>query len=595
MSSSPHSILLNQARQALAAENYRLADDCYTRLVNQIDANHPDYAECLENLVALRQEHGDFQAALDYCGRLIALGEEMVGADHPLVAQWRAQTRAIESRMPQKVDDNAFKAPAVTPRLPSPHRTRQGMKAQQVDTGTHVRPPAYPPPPSEDDDDYKDRQIRFSEQDMREQEEMYAQEIRSRNDGVLRMILAGVTTVVMVGSIYYCWSVYGQADTTLGVPRAMPAPDNVRYLRFLSTRTAQLGVADKSEKVGYARFGVGLDEFFRSLPVALFSKELVMQDKGCYIIDEDGTTYVGPGSAMRTTCDAMQKVSENCRIYYHRAGKYPRKLVDPDAGSDLPAANDKTDIGTDTASNTASGASSDADSTASASETANETVSETVSETANETAKESVESTNGPLTDNAVERVKPVYLRAVIDLPEKLGAKEAIRQTLEGLREGEKFPGETSLAPGMVSACHYYIRNKDKSVNDSLLVVHGADENGNLIRGSGVDNVFLYAQQNGTLIDSLDKTDPLGRSLFGTGARLKIRSPFLTIIECQPTFPLPLWALRFRLLIPALVMMIFYLVMRSLTTDRINKLAAGGLAVVSLLVLILSLVNAVAP
>lgn len=101
MADPSKSELLELARQAVSAEDYIRADEYYSQAIRFMPSSDPDYAECLECLVSLKQARGDFPAALEYSLRLIKLGEDMLGPDHALVGAWKSR---LLTSMPSSVD-----------------------------------------------------------------------------------------------------------------------------------------------------------------------------------------------------------------------------------------------------------------------------------------------------------------------------------------------------------------------------------------------------------------------------------------------------------------------------------------------------------
>ncbi|MBP6351751.1 MAG: hypothetical protein KA392_19530 [Candidatus Obscuribacter sp.] len=741
MADPSKSELLELARQAVSAEDYIRADEYYSQAIRFMPSSDPDYAECLECLVSLKQARGDFPAALEYSLRLIKLGEDMLGPDHALVGAWKKQVAHINAQLGRLSEGSGFPKPPPEPEivlvpnpapLPRPFQTPPGtsqnstIKSQKssgsfvesVDSdapdktlsmrrSTEVKKPARPSARSQqnlgaldneidagaiakqtgkgkkgvtdaqvyvsvdndnDDSDFREQQsaaglsasaarkIQFSDQDMLEREQMYASEVRERNDNILRMVLVGLTTGILVASIYYCWSLYGISEQPANFTKSNPAADNVRYLRYLSNKTIQFGLGERSEKYQFTTFSISLEDFFRSLASAVLSKEYFLQDHGDYITDEDGTSYFKGDCAQQLTVHNMHKVSENCRIYYHRKSAYPRRIVDPDAGSaGAGAENSKgeksdsetasaeatglhssaSEASTPEASTSKASTSEDSSSESSASEkSASETstsetpasdtpASETSTSdtsasgasTSNDSSQDGKASTEQPgegeqsvgnstkLAGQAdlltlenpytKERERPLYLHALIEAPAKVDSETAIKQVLDGLRAGGMFPEEPVLKPGVVVVCHYLISGNGHQ--DSLLVVHGADENGKLIAASGVKKTFLYVQKNGTAVDNSDKTSPFGRSFLGMGPRIELRPNFLCVIECRPEFPIPLWVLRFRFILPALIASVIFFVMGKVTHDNINRMLAYGMAALSLVAAIVSIINAVSP
>ncbi|HND07759.1 MAG TPA: hypothetical protein PL012_18885 [Candidatus Obscuribacter sp.] len=75
------------------------ADQCYTQLLKVLSEDHPDYAECLECLVVIKKEVGDTYGALEYNRRLVRLGENLLGENHPGVRQWRKEMEALEAKL----------------------------------------------------------------------------------------------------------------------------------------------------------------------------------------------------------------------------------------------------------------------------------------------------------------------------------------------------------------------------------------------------------------------------------------------------------------------------------------------------------------
>lgn len=758
MADPSKSELLEQARQAVSAEDYTRADEYYSQAIRFMPSSDPDYAECLECLVSLKQARGDFPAALEYSLRLIKLGEEMLGPDHALVSAWKKQVAHINAQLGRLSEGTGFPKPPPEPEivlvpnpapLPRPFQTppstsqnstiksqkSTGSFVESIDDGapdktvgmrrsTEVKKPARPSARSQqnlralddqsdargggkqpnkgkkgvteaqvyvsvdndnDDSDFREQQssaglsssaarkIQFSDQDMLEREQMHASEVRERNDNILRMVLVGLTTGILVASVYYCWSLYGVSEQAFGFTKSNPAADNVRYLRYLSNKRIQFGLGERSEKYQFSTFSISLEDFFRSLALAVLSKEYFLQDHGDYITDEDGTAYFKGDCAQQLTVHNMHKVSENCRIYYHRKSAYPRRIVDPDAGAagasssgstslsassdahtssaDTSSAgksnteesnNDKTDRETatteasgtqepkakpttsedstsedstsvDSSSETSTSENSAADTATSNASTSNTATSNTAtSEDSSQDGKANTEQPgegeqsvgNSTKVDGqsdlltlenpyTKERECPLYLHALIETPAKVNSETAIKQVLDGLRSGGLFPEEPPLKPGVVVACHYLISRDGHQ--DSLLVVHGADENGKLIAASGVKKTFLYVQKNGTAIDTSDKTSPFGRSFLGMGPRIELRPNFLCVIESRPEFAIPLWVLRFRFILPALVASVLFFVMGKVTHDKINRLLANGMAALSLVAAILSIINAVSP
>lgn len=727
MADPSKSELLELARQAVSAEDYIRADEYYSQAIRFMPSSDPDYAECLECLVSLKQARGDFPAALEYSLRLIKLGEEMLGPDHALVSAWKKQVAHINAQLGRLSDGAGF--PKLPPEpeivlvpnpapLPRPFQTPPGtsqnstLKSQKssgsfvenidddapdktlsMRRSTEVKKPARPSARSQqnlsalddesearggakqtnkgkkgaaesqvyvsvdndnDDSDFREQQsaaglsasaarkIQFSDQDMLEREQMYASEVRERNDNILRMVLVGLTTGILVASIYYCWSLYGIGEQPANFTKSNPAADNVRYLRYLSNKTIQFGLGERSEKYQFTTFSISLEDFFRSLASAVLSKEYFLQDHGDYITDEDGTSYFKGDCAQQLTVHNMHKVSENCRIYYHRKSAYPRRIVDPDtvtsgandsqagasqAGASESASNSASSDSDTSSADTSSDKSnsdktktdkSNAQDSSSESSTSDESASDTStskpsnSEDASQDDKASTEQPgegeqsvgNSTKVDGQAdlltlensytkERERPLYLHALIEAPAKIDSETAIKQVLEGLRAGGLFPEEPALKPGAVVVCHYLISGNGHQ--DSLLVVHGADENGKLIAASGVKKTFLYVQKNGTAVDTSDKTSPFGRSFLGMGPRIELRPNFLCVIECRPEFPIPLWVLRFRFIVPALIASALFFVMGKVTHDNINRMLAYGMAALSLVAAILSIINAISP
>jgi tetratricopeptide (TPR) repeat protein len=127
--------LLELARQAVSAEDYIRADEYYSQAIRFMPSSDPDYAECLECLVSLKQARGDFPAALEYSLRLIKLGEDMLGPDHALVGAWKKQVAHINAQLGRLSEGSGFPKPPPEPEivlvpnpapLPRPFQTPPG-------------------------------------------------------------------------------------------------------------------------------------------------------------------------------------------------------------------------------------------------------------------------------------------------------------------------------------------------------------------------------------------------------------------------------------------------------------------------------------
>ncbi|HNG20028.1 MAG TPA: hypothetical protein PLI59_12685, partial [Candidatus Obscuribacter sp.] len=187
---------------------------------------------------------------------------------------------------------------------------------------------------------------------------------------------------------------------------------------------------------------------------------------------------------------------------------------------------------------------------------------------------------------------RPSYLAA--DLDAGAGTNKAtLDATLANLRLGALFPSEPPLKAGSVAACFYQVKSKKET--DSVMVVHVADKQGKLVRGNGPNMVYLNVSFNGEIYDSADKTSSLGRSILGLGPRLEVRQPYCCVLSFEPEMPLPLWLMRFRTVIPALVLAGIFAGLGMATGARINRLMGLSMAGLSVFVALLSVINAILP
>lgn len=720
MPPSPESILLQQARDAFERADAQRADQCYTQLLKVLSEDHPDYAECLECLVVIKMEMGDTYGALEYNRRLVRLGENLLGGEHPGVKQWRNEMEALEAKLlasraavglkddsanfggglfgepkgrsgqsqsldqrgnspPRAAVDMQDKTVAWQPSgslgsnpgaaasasssksagagaIEAPRRVefqenkgfdrshggdrtdRAGMtpnvgyrgsirsgsddvssvfddeKPSRPDTNVYVAAEAE----SEGDvgQSLAPRRFQLSDQDLRDREEMFEREARKRTENVVKAILVCLTTAVMVSSVYYLWIPFATADVPSALARTRTSADGFRSLRYLSNKTVSLGYGKTFLKVGFSGFGLGLDDFCRSVPSSVFNKEFWLQERDGYLVDEDGTPYFDEGSDLARAVNNAKLFGELGVLYFRQKKAYPAALSDfmtvptvVDAvqaylknGGATSASSSSFDTESSDASKSLAAHSQEgttADAAASSSPTASsagQATSDSESDKTVEGSSASGESADGDsftlLNPFTTKEERPSYLAA--DLDAGAGTNKAtLDATLANLRTGALFPLEPPLKPGAIAACFYQIKSKKET--DSVLVVHVADKQGKLVRGNGPNMVYLNVSCNGEVYDGADKTSSLGRSILGLGPRLELRQPYCCVLAFEPEMPVPLWLMRFRTVIPALVLAGIFTALGMATGARINRIMGLCMAVLSVFVAVLSVINAVLP
>ncbi|MBK8221528.1 MAG: hypothetical protein IPK73_10945 [Candidatus Obscuribacter sp.] len=704
------------------------ADQCYTQLLKVLSEDHPDYAECLECLVVIKKEVGDTYGALEYNRRLVRLGENLLGQDHPGVRQWRKEMEALEAKLlasraavglkddsanfggglfgepkgrsgqSQSLDQRGTSPPrsgsdlqdktvawqpsgslgsnpaAVTPVSPgknaatgafeAPKRVEfqdnksdrshggdrtdragttanagyrgasrsdsddvasvlDGEKPSKADTNVYVS--AEADNESESEQSRVPRRFQLSDQDLRDREEMFEREARERTENVVKAILVCLTTAVMVSSIYYLWIPFATADVPSALARTRTSADGLRSLRYLSNKTVSLGYGKTFLKVGFSGFGLGLDDFCRSVPSSVFNKELWLQERDGYLVDEDGTPYYDEGSDLAKAVNNAKFLGELGVLYFRQKKSYPAALSDfktvptvvdaikaygknggtnsQDSSSSSSSESGSQSAESSASSGTASGSSTTADAAASTGSTRESSATPGAADSENGKSAEGAiasamgdESTDSEaftlLNPFTSKEDRPSYLAA--DLDAGAGTNKAtLDATLANLRLGALFPSEPPLKAGSVAACFYQVKSKKET--DSVMVVHVADKQGKLVRGNGPNMVYLNVSCNGEIYDSADKTSSLGRSILGLGPRLEVRQPYCCVLSFEPEMPLPLWLMRFRTVIPALVLAGIFAGLGMATGARINRLMGLSMAGLSVFVALLSVINAILP
>ncbi|MDX1989456.1 MAG: hypothetical protein SFV17_22400 [Candidatus Obscuribacter sp.] len=731
MPPSPESILLQQARDAFERADAVRADQCYTQLLKVLSEDHPDYAECLECLVVIKKEVGDTYGALEYNRRLVRLGENLLGEDHPGVRQWRKEMEALEAKLlasraavglkddsvnfggglfgepkgrsgqSQSLDQRGTSPPrsavdlqdktvawqpsgslgsnpgnapvtpgksASTGAFEAPKRVEfhdnkgsdrshggdrtdragtsanagyrggsrsdsddvasvlDGEKPSKADTNVYVSADAENESESgsESEQNRVPRRFQLSDQDLRDREEMFEREARERTENVVKAILVCLTTAVMVSSIYYLWIPFATADVPSALARTRTSADGLRSLRYLSNKTVSLGYGKTFLKVGFSGFGLGLDDFCRSVPSSVFNKELWLQERDGYLVDEDGTPYYDEGSDLAKAVNNAKFLGELGVLYFRQKKSYPAALSDfmtvstvvdaikayaKNGGTSSPnSSSESSESGAESAESsspagTASGESTTADAAASTGSTTESSAVAGASESASGKSADGVISSalGGETTDSEAFTLlnpftsredRPSYLAA--DLDAGAGTNKAtLDATLANLRMGALFPSEPPLKAGSVAACFYQVKSKKET--DSVMVVHVADKQGKLVKGNGPNMVYLNVSCNGEIYDSADKTSSLGRSILGLGPRLEVRQPYCCVLSFEPEMPLPLWLMRFRTVIPALVLAGIFAGLGLATGARINRLMGLSMAGLSVFVAVLSVINAILP
>ncbi len=721
MPPSPESILLQQARDAFERADAQRADQCYTQLLKVLSEDHPDYAECLECLVVIKKEVGDTYGALEYNRRLVRLGENLLGGDHPGVKQWRKEMEALEAKLLATraavglKDDSAnfggglFGEPkgrsgqslSLDQRGTSPPRAAADMQDKTVawqPSGSLGSNPGLAAPASSsksagagsveaprrvefqenkgfdrshggdrtdragttpnagyrggsrseiDDvssvfDDEKPsradtnvyvaadaesdgeveqsrapRRFQLSDQDLRDREEMFEREARERTENVVKAILVCLTTAVMVSSIYYLWIPFATADVPSALARTRTSADGLRSLRYLSNKTVSLGYGKTFLKVGFSGFGLGLDDFCRSVPSSVFNKEFWLQERDGYLVDEDGTPYFDEGSDLAKAVNNAKFFGELGVLYFRQKKAYPAALSDfmtvptvvdavkayvknggatSASSSSSSSDSESSNASRSPAAPSQEGTTTDAASSSPTESSAGQSASDSESDKAGEGGSASGESADGDsftlLNPFTTKEERPSYLAA--DLDAGAGTSKAtLDSTLANLRTGALFPSEPPLKAGALAACFYQIKSKKET--DSVLVVHVADKQGKLVKGNGPNMVYLNVSCNGENYDGADKTSSLGRSIFGLGPRLELRQPYCCVLAFEPEMPVPLWLMRFRTVIPALVLAGIFAALGMATGARINRIMGLCMAGLSVLVAVLSVINAVLP
>ena len=702
------------------------ADQCYTQLLKVLSEDHPDYAECLECLVVIKKEVGDTYGALEYNRRLVRLGENLLGENHPGVRQWRKEMEALEAKLlasraavglkddsanfggglfgepkgrsgqSQSLDQRGTSPPrsgadlqdktvawqpggslgsnpaantpvspgknAATGAFEAPKRVEfhdnkgsdrshggdrtdragttanagyrganrsdsddlasvlDGEKPSKADTNVYMSADAENE--SESEQSRVPRRFQLSDQDLRDREEMFEREARERTENVVKAVLVCLTTAVMVSSIYYLWIPFATADVPSALARTRTSADGLRSLRYLSNKTVSLGYGKTFLKVGFSGFGLGLDDFCRSVPSSVFNKELWLQERDGYLVDEDGTPYFDEGSDLAKAVNNAKFFGELGVLYYRQKKSYPAALSDfmtvptvvdaikayaKNGGTNSPNSSSSESDSQSAESSASSGTTANAGTTADAAASTGSTTESSATAGASESESgkgaegaidsapggESSESESFTLLNPFTSKEdRPSYLAA--DLDAGAGTNKAtLDATLANLRLGALFPSEPPLKAGSVAACFYQVKSKKET--GSVMVVHVADKQGKLVRGNGPNMVYLNVSFNGEIYDSADKTSSLGRSILGLGPRLEVRQPYCCVLSFEPEMPLPLWLMRFRTVIPALVLAGIFAGLGMATGARINRLMGLSMAGLSVFVALLSVINAILP
>lgn len=433
------------------------------------------------------------------------------------------------------------------------------------------------------------RKFQMSEQDYRDREEMYAAEARERNDNVLRAVLICLSTGMLVSAAYFVWDfAFGPAAPS-SASRNRTSPDGLRSAKYLSNKKISYTFEKKNAELGYSGFALGVDEYCRSLPAAVFGKEFWMQEKQEYLVDEDGTIYLDEECADNGTVSKMKQLADLARIYRLHNKSYPADLsllVADKLVGDNEAAKEKASDTTrgDNNETTPDASSADVASGEDAKTTASEASGD--SSLAEDKSKYLVENT----TTHTLET--PAYLHADLNVQAN-NSKQVIDEVLEKLKNGGSFPGETPLKAGQFSACLYNI--KGPAGTGEMLVVHGADSVGKLIAGAGVHKTFLKVLLNGEDYDNPDRTSPMGRAILGIGPRLEIRPAYISVLDFEHDFPLPLWLMRFRFILPAIFVGACFAALGHFSGANINRWIGYGMGGLCVLAALISLLNAIFP
>lgn len=459
------------------------------------------------------------------------------------------------------------------------------------------------------------RKFQMSEQDYRDREEMYAAEARERNDNVLRAVLICLSTGMIVSAAYFFWDfAFGPAAPS-SASRNRTSPDGLRAAKYTSNRRISYTFEKRNAELGYSGFALGVDEYCRSLPAAIFGKEFWMQEKQEYLIDEDGTIYLDEECATSATVNNMRQLADLARIYKLHMKTYPADLSliaankmagDNESAKEKASDTTRGENNDDAGSGTTSGASSSSGAGGSDSAAGDGAKSDKTQEdgakgdsddmAAQGSADNADTGAEKPqyLVENSSTHAQevPAYLHAELAVTAN-NSKQVIDETLEKLKNGGSFPGEQPLKAGQFSACLYDI--KGPASGGQLLVIHGADTVGKLIAGAGVHRTYLKVLLNGEDYDNPDRTSPLGRAFLGIGPRFEIRAPYISVLDFEHDFPIPLWLMRFRFILPAIFVGGCFAALGHFSSANVNRWIGYGMGGLCVLAALLSLLNAILP
>jgi hypothetical protein len=115
------------------------------------------------------------------------------------------------------------------------------------------------------------------------------------------------------------------------------------------------------------------------------------------------------------------------------------------------------------------------------------------------------------------------------------------------------------------------------------------------VRGTGANAVYLDISVDGQSRDPVDKTSPLARAFMGLGPRFQLRPNYFCILQYDQPLALPLWLLRLRTILPAILLAAVFAGLGHISLVKRNQYIGYGMGGLCLITALLSFLNAIFP